>query len=60
MPYSKEEQLFDEFLHACDKKYASKEEKHHKYKIFRESWSINEQGTGRYGVNMFADLTPDL
>lgn len=63
MPYSKEERLFVEFLEAYDKTYDSEDEKQRRYKIFQENLNFieelqrNEQGTGRYGVTMFADLT---
>lgn len=57
------ERLFDDFAVTHNRTYASPEERSLRLQIFRENLGIiqllrkTEQGTGRYGVNMFADMS---
>lgn len=57
------EQLFDGFVATYNRTYSSPEERSMRLKIFRENLDAikelrrNEQGTGQYGVNMFADIS---
>ncbi|XP_058808974.1 uncharacterized protein LOC131674363 [Phymastichus coffea] len=59
----KEEKLFHAFIDKYKRKYTSEEEKERRFNIFRNNLDMieelqrNEQGTGRYGVTQFADLT---
>ncbi|KYN27092.1 PREDICTED: uncharacterized protein LOC108757840 [Trachymyrmex cornetzi] len=59
----KAERLFDNFITTYNRTYSSSEERNLRFKIFRENLNFiemlrkNEQGTGRYGVNMFADVS---
>ena len=59
----KEEKLFHEFIKKYEKYYASEEERTRRFTIFKKNLDMieelqrNEQGTGRYGVTQFADLT---
>ncbi|XP_029163617.1 uncharacterized protein LOC114935029 [Nylanderia fulva] len=57
------EQLFNEFVATYNRTYPTSEERDLRFRIFRENLDIirllrkTEQGTGRYGVNMFADVS---
>ncbi|XP_012538437.1 uncharacterized protein LOC105837850 [Monomorium pharaonis] len=57
------ERLFDDFVVTYNRTYSSPEERDLRLHIFRENLRIiellrkTEQGTGQYGVNMFADLS---
>lgn len=57
------EQLFNEFVATYNRTYPTPEERELRFRIFRENLEIirllrkTEQGTGRYGVNMFADVS---
>ncbi|KAJ8670341.1 hypothetical protein QAD02_001600 [Eretmocerus hayati] len=59
----KEIKLFHEFIVEYNKEYDSEEEKERRFQIFRQNLDMieelqrNEQGTGRYGVTQFTDLT---
>lgn len=59
----KTERLFDDFVATYNRTYSTSEERNLRLKIFRENLNIirllrkTEQGTGRYGVNMFADVS---
>lgn len=59
----KEDKLFSQFMTAYNKNYPTEEEKEKRFKIFKENLDMieelqrNEQGTGRYGVTQFSDLT---
>nr|XP_012223533.1 PREDICTED: uncharacterized protein LOC105672877 [Linepithema humile] len=59
----KTERLFDDFVATYNRTYYTPEERNLRLKIFRENLNIirllrkTEQGTGRYGVNMFADVS---
>ncbi|KAL7306711.1 hypothetical protein TKK_0001381 [Trichogramma kaykai] len=61
----KEERLFSEFVSKYNKTYETENEKDRRFEIFRKNLDVieelqrNEQGTGRYGVTRFADLTKD-
>ncbi|KAL0116597.1 hypothetical protein PUN28_009912 [Cardiocondyla obscurior] len=61
----KSERLFNSFVETYNRTYPTQEERNLRLKIFRENLGIidllqrNEQATGRYGVNMFADLSPE-
>ncbi|XP_076235389.1 uncharacterized protein LOC143179865 [Calliopsis andreniformis] len=58
------ENLFKNFMRDHDKVYASPEEEQKRFRIFKQNLETiqdlqkYEQGTGQYGVTMFADLTP--
>lgn len=57
------EQMFNEFVATYNRTYSTPEERDLRFGIFRENLGIirllrkTEQGTGRYGVNMFADVS---
>lgn len=57
------ERLFDDFVATYNRTYSTPEERNLRLQIFRENLGIiellrkTEQGTGRYGVNMFADVS---
>ncbi|XP_011859175.1 PREDICTED: putative cysteine proteinase CG12163 [Vollenhovia emeryi] len=57
------ERLFDKFAETYNRTYSTPEERNLRLRIFRENLGIidllqqNEEGTGRYGVNMFADVS---
>jgi len=59
----KTERLFDDFVATYNRTYSSPEERNLRLQIFRENLGIiellqkTEQGTGIYGVNMFADMS---
>ncbi|KAG5348347.1 CATF protein, partial [Acromyrmex charruanus] len=59
----KAERLFNNFMMTYNRTYSSVEERNLRFKIFRENLNFieklreNEQGTGIYGVNMFADVS---
>ncbi|RLU16605.1 hypothetical protein DMN91_010673 [Ooceraea biroi] len=56
--------LFDQFLRAYERPYATDPvERERRFQIFRDNYNTikmlreNEQGTGRYGINKFADMS---
>lgn len=57
------ENLFVDFMATYNRTYATPEERDLRLQIFRDNLEIirllrkNEQGTGRYGINMFADVS---
>ncbi|XP_011169692.1 putative cysteine proteinase CG12163 [Solenopsis invicta] len=57
------ERLFDDFVATYNRTYSSPDERNLRLQIFRENLGIiellqkTEQATGRYGVNMFADMS---
>lgn len=57
------EQLFNDFVATYNRTYSSPEERDLRLRIFRENLGTiellqkDELGTGRYGVNMFADVS---
>lgn len=59
------ERMFQDFIVHFNKKYSSNKEKQYRFKIFKknlltiEKLQAYEQGTGEYGVTMFADLTSE-
>ncbi|XP_046826933.1 uncharacterized protein LOC124427718 [Vespa crabro] len=59
------ERLFQNFIVNFNKNYSSDKEKKYRFKIFQknlrtiERLQTHEQGTGEYGVTMFADLTSE-
>ncbi|XP_018324316.1 uncharacterized protein LOC108736406 [Agrilus planipennis] len=61
----KYEDLFDHFVITFSKNYADEKEYNYRFNVFKENMKyvhlLNkyEQGTGRYGITMFADLTQD-
>lgn len=58
------ERLFTNFTETYNRTYSTPEERNLRLQIFRENLHIinllqeSEQATGRYGVNMFADVSP--
>lgn len=58
------ERLFNNFVETYNRTYSTPEERDLRLQIFRENLRIinllqeSEQGTGQYGVNMFADVSP--
>ncbi|KAI4484507.1 hypothetical protein M0804_007073 [Polistes exclamans] len=61
----KHERLFEEFTVNFNKNYLSEQEKTNRFEVFKTNLRIierlrrYEQGTGEYGVTMFADLTSE-
>lgn len=59
------ERLFESFVTTYNRTYASDEERNLRLSIFRENLGIirllrrNEQGTGQYGINQFADVSTE-
>ncbi|EFN80374.1 Putative cysteine proteinase CG12163 [Harpegnathos saltator] len=59
------ERLFENFVNTYNRTYATEEERNLRLSIFRENLGIirllrkNEQGTGQYGVNQFADVSTE-
>jgi cathepsin F len=59
----KTERLFDDFVATYNRTYSTPDERNLRLKIFRENLNIirllrkTEQGSGRYGINMFADVS---
>lgn len=59
------ERMFQDFIVNFNKNYSSDKEKQYRFKIFKknlktiEKLQTYEQGTGEYGVTMFADLTSE-
>ncbi|KYN02448.1 PREDICTED: uncharacterized protein LOC108774318 [Cyphomyrmex costatus] len=59
------DRLFDKFVTTYNRTYSSSEERDLRFKIFRENLNFievlqkTEQGTGVYGVNMFADVSQE-
>ncbi|XP_015439788.1 PREDICTED: putative cysteine proteinase CG12163 [Dufourea novaeangliae] len=59
----KEEFMFGNFINEYGKTYSSAKEKRNRFKIFQSNLKLIEelqnleQGTAKYGVTMFADLT---
>ncbi|XP_071559801.1 uncharacterized protein [Temnothorax nylanderi] len=57
------ERLFNKFAETYNRAYSTPEERNSRLQIFRENLHIidllqeTEQGTGRYGINMFADMS---
>lgn len=57
------ERLFNNFAETYSRTYSTPEERDLRLQIFRENLGIidllqkTEQGTGRYGINMFADVS---
>ncbi|XP_033328261.2 uncharacterized protein LOC117221420 [Megalopta genalis] len=60
----KEQYMFEKFLREHNKTYSSVEEKQSRFEIFKRNLKLieelrdAEQGTAKYGITMFADLTP--
>ncbi|XP_076283794.1 uncharacterized protein LOC143210642 [Lasioglossum baleicum] len=61
----KEQYMFEKFIKEYEKKYSSADEKQSRYEIFKKNLEViqemrkAEQGTAKYGVTMFADLSPE-
>ncbi|KAF7391280.1 hypothetical protein HZH66_009760 [Vespula vulgaris] len=59
------ERMFQDFIVNFNKNYLSDKERKYRFKIFQKNLKIierlqtYEQGTGEYGVTMFADLTSE-
>lgn len=59
------ERLFENFITTYNRTYATAEEKNLRFTIFRENLGIirllrkNEQGSGQYGINQFADVSTE-
>ncbi|XP_011635419.1 uncharacterized protein LOC105426056 isoform X1 [Pogonomyrmex barbatus] len=59
----KTERLFDHFVTTYNRTYSTPEERNLRLQIFRENLGIidmlrkTEQGTGIYGINIFADIS---
>lgn len=59
------ERLFESFVTTYNRTYATDEERNLRLTIFRENLGIirllrrNEQGTGQYGINQFADVSTE-
>ncbi|XP_043254735.1 uncharacterized protein LOC122398699 [Colletes gigas] len=60
----KDETMFESFIKEYGKTYDSAQTKQDRFKIFKKNLKVIEelqnfeQGTAKYGVTMFADLTP--
>ncbi|XP_078035183.1 uncharacterized protein LOC144469127 [Augochlora pura] len=60
----KEQYMFEKFLKEYNKTYSLIEEKQSRFEIFKRNLKLieelrdAEQGTAKYGITMFADLTP--
>lgn len=62
---TRSELLFESFVTTYNRTYATTEERNLRLAIFRENLGIirllrkNEQGTGQYGINLFADVSTE-
>lgn len=60
----KEQYMFEKFVREHEKTYSTAEEKQFRYGIFKRNLKLiqelreGEQGSAKYGVTMFADLSP--
>ncbi|XP_015584817.1 uncharacterized protein LOC107262789 [Cephus cinctus] len=61
--YFKYEKMFQQFTQDFNKTYSSSKERKNRFEIFKKNLNVieelqkNEQGTAKYGITMFADLS---